>query len=272
MTHKTGAFTLGCAAVLAWASEANAGRHCEEARLDAAVVQRALDFALETRTRLEQTNAEVVFIGRAGQDLSRWGLRYSHLGLAWRDHPKGRWMVVHQLNLCGTARSEVFDEGLGNFFLDDLWKMEAVVLVPGEATQRALVGALTARDHLALHQPHYSMVAYPYSTRYQNSNQWALEVLANALVQERDARGSAPGREPGRERAQAYLRGAGFEATELKLDTLTRLGARLSRANVAFDDHPGQLRWNGRIHTVTVDAVLRFIQQREQDASRFEIR
>jgi hypothetical protein len=44
-----------------------------------------------------------VLIGRVGSDLSEHGLRYSHAGYAWRDNPKGRWLVTHLLNRCGRA-------------------------------------------------------------------------------------------------------------------------------------------------------------------------
>ncbi len=98
-----------------------AGRSCEEAPVHTATVANALTLATQVENLLNEKQAEVVLIGRAGQNLTRWGVYYSHFGFAWRDHPKGRWTVVHQLNRCGTDRSDIFDEGLGNFFLDDLW-------------------------------------------------------------------------------------------------------------------------------------------------------
>ena len=42
----------------------------------------------------------------------------------------------------------------------------------------------------------------------------------------------------------------------LRLGAMTRLGARMTRANVAFDDHPNEKRFSDRIETVTVDSVL----------------
>lgn len=240
-----------------------AGQSCEEHPLHPVTAQRALNLALETRDRLDASGASVALIARAGQNLTRYGVRYSHLGFVWRDHPKGRWRVVHQLNECGTARSEIFDEGLANFFLDDLWKMEAVILIPAPQTQKGLSALLTAKRHLAFHNAHYNMVAYAFSTRYQNSNQWALEILAAAGA--RDAQVET------REQAQQWLQLTGYQPAELKLDTLTRLGARMAKANVTFDDHPDALRWSDRIRTVTVDSVLRFIESRDPEVVRIEV-
>jgi hypothetical protein len=97
----------------------------------------------------------------------------------------------------------------------------------------------------------YNLVSYPWSTRYQQSNQWALETLASAA-------------EPGiasREQAQAWLKFKGYQPSVLRIGALTRLGARASSANVAFDDHPNEKRFADRIETVTVDSVLVWLVQ-----------
>lgn len=240
-----------------------AGRSCEERPINPQTAQKAMDLALRAQQKLDDTGASLALIGRAGQNLSRYGVRYSHFGFVWRDHPKGKWRVVHQLNECGTDRSEIYDEGLANFFMDDLWRMEAVILVPNSQTQERLANLLAARKHLEFHNAHYNMVAYPYSTRYQNSNQWALEIIAAA--------GSRDIPVTNREQAQQWLKLAGYQPTELKLDTLTRLGARMTKANIAFDDHPGELRWSDRIRTVTVDSVFNFVSAREPDAKRIVV-
>ncbi len=252
-----------CSLLAMMAGVAAAGQSCEERSPDATAVQQALGLAHEAQLKLDASGASVALIARAGQNLSRYGVRYSHLGFVWRDHPKGAWRVVHQLNQCGTASSDIFDNGLGNFFLDDLWKMEAVILIPNASTQQRLATIFSSRGHLGLHDARYNMVAYPFSTKYQNSNQWALEVIAAAEA--RDVVVSS------REQAQQWLKRSGYQPKELKLDALTRLGARITKANVAFDDHPSELRWADRIRTVTVDSVFSFIASRDQAAVRIEL-
>jgi len=102
-----------------------------------------------------------------------------------------------------------------------------------------------------LDTPAYSMVAYPWSDRYQQSNQWAIETLA--MVED-------PGAST-RQRAQAWLRLHGYEPTTLHLSAFKRLGARMVSANVAFDDHPNEKRFSDRIETVTVDSVFRWLER-----------
>jgi hypothetical protein len=196
----------------------------------------------------------VVVIARAGQNLSEYGLRYSHLGFAYREGEGDAavWRIVHKLNQCGSARASIYRQGLGEFFLDDLWQYEAAVVVLAPQAQAHLRALLADNKAVVrLDTPDYSMVAYPWSDRYQQSNQWAIETLALA----EDPAAAT------RERAQAWLRLHGYEPTTLHLSAFKRLGARLVSANVAFDDHPNEKRFSDRIETVTVDSVFRWLER-----------
>ena len=233
---------------------AHAGRSCEQRPPSAVTVSRAMQLAERTATRLTQSGASVVVLARAGQNLSEYGVRYSHLGFAYREGEGNAtvWRVVHKLNQCGSARASIYRQGLGEFFLDDLWQYEAAIVVLAPAVQDHLRLVLADNGVVArLDAPAYSMVAYPWSQRYQQSNQWALETLA--FAEERSA--------TTRERAQAWLRLHGYEPTTLHLSAFKRLGARMVSANVAFDDHPNEKRFSDRIETVTVDSVFRWLER-----------
>ncbi|MDP2369710.1 DUF2145 domain-containing protein [Rhodoferax sp.] len=240
------------------APAAHAGRSCAAPYPPKAqVVEHAMTLAERTLHALDQSGAQVVVLARAGQDLSKYGLRYSHLGLAYRqgDGKGGHvWRVLHKLNQCGTAESGIYRQGLGEFFLDDLWRFEAAWAVPTPAVQTKLLALLQDQPRaLQLHHQPYNMVAYPWSLKYQQSNQWAIETLAMAIAPE-----MAAGR-PTRQQAQAWLQASGYQPTTLKIGAATRLGARLSKANVAFDDHPNDKRFSDQIDTVTVDSVFTWL-------------
>lgn len=242
------------AALATAVTSAEAGRSCEQRPPSADAVAQAMVLAERTAARLEQSGANVVIIARAGQNLSEYGLRYSHLGFAYRDDDGGRpvWRVVHKLNQCGSARASLYRQGLGEFFLDDLWQYEAAVVVLAPEAQTHLLAVLADNARVAqLDTPAYNMVAYPWSDRYQQSNQWAIETLAMT----EDASATT------RERAQAWLRLKGYEPTTLHLSAFKRLGARMFAANVAFDDHPNEKRFADRIETVTVDSVFRWLDR-----------
>jgi hypothetical protein len=254
MTARTLRRLAAIAAIAAATTSAHAGRSCEQRPPTALAVGRAMQLAEHTAARLTESRASVVVIARAGQNLSEYGLRYSHLGFAYREGEGNAavWRVVHKLNQCGTARASLYRQGLGEFFLDDLWQYEAAVVVLSPQAQAHLRALLADNAAVArLDTPAYSMVAYPWSDRYQQSNQWALEPLALA----EDPAAAT------RERAQAWLRLHGYEPTTLHLSAFKRLGARMVSANVAFDDHPNEKRFSDRIETVTVDSVFRWLER-----------
>lgn len=235
---------------LALSFTAHAGRPCKVKPLTVGAVQKGLALAEQTVKRLNDTGAKVVVLARAGQDLSQYGLRYSHLGLAYRDG--STWRVVHKLNQCGTDRSALYRQGIGDFFMDAPFEYEAGAVVLSPQLQDRLWPMLQEGQGLrTLHTRAYSMVAYAWARQYQQSNQWAIETLA--LAMEPQARR--------RDQAQAWLRFKGYEPTELRLSALSRLGARVTSANVSFDDHPTHLRFSGRIRTVTVDSVFAWLNR-----------
>lgn len=253
----------GCAiAVLTLAALASpavhAGRSCAAPQPPkTSTVERALTLAERTHQALEASGARVVVLARAGQDLSKYGLRYSHVGIAYQqDDGQGGhvWRVLHKLNECGTAGAAIYRQGLGEFFLDDLWRFEAawVVLSP-EAQTRMLAVLQDPYRATALHHRPYSMVSYAWGQTYQQSNQWAIETLALAMLAD-GARTPVT-----RAQAQAWLQGHQYWPGMLRIGPMTRLGARMTAANVAFDDHPAAQRFSDNIETVTADSVLQWL-------------
>lgn len=231
-----------------------AGQTCEAGPPSRDDLEGAVGLARQTAERLEASGARVLLLARAGQDLRAHGLRWSHMGWAYRLPDEGEapvWRVAHKLNRCGTARGDVFRQGLAEFFLDRPWRLEAAFVVPSAEVQARLAPLLQDDARLlAWHGVPYSLLAYPWSTRYQQSNQWALETLAGAMDESAHDR----------ERAQAWLRLHGLQPGVVRLGPLTRLGARLTRANVAFDDHPEARRLAGRLETSTVDAAFEWLR------------
>jgi hypothetical protein len=241
---------LALAAALLTAQAAHAGRSCEQRPMTPQTLTQGLALAQRTAQSLDaefaRSGARVVVLGRAGQDLGKYQLRYSHLGWAYKT-AEGPWRVLHKLNQCGTATGSIYRQGLGEFFLDDLWRQEAVWSVPAPQLQAPLLAVLTdpARS-IRLHERDYNMVSYAWGTRYQQSNQWALETLAMAAEHGLTTRSQA----------QAWLGFKGYQPSTLRLGALTRLGASAGSAHIRFDDHPNSKRFSDRIETVTVDSVL----------------
>ena len=245
---------VATAAVMAVAAPAaTAGQTCENKPLTAQSITNAMNLAQRTSAALDaefqRSGARVVVLARAGQDLSKYHLRYSHLGWAYKT-PEGPWRVLHKLNACGTDAAALYRQGLGEFFMDNPWRYQAAWAVVAPTLQQPLFALLTSPERsVRLNTRAYSLVSYPWSTRYQQSNQWALETLT--MASEPDI--------TSRSQAQAWLQFKGYQPTTLRINALSRLGARVSKANIAFDDHPNSKRFSDRIETVTVDSVFEWL-------------
>jgi hypothetical protein len=251
---------LAVAAATLIACTALAGQNCEPRRPTLDTMRRDLALAASVATQLDEMaqrdGSRVLLIARAGQDLSKYGLRYSHLGIAYRDdaalNGRGAWRVAHKLNQCGSDRSTLYRQGLAEFFSDGLYLHEAgVVALKPELAARVIDGLKDDSLLATLHEPHYNMLAYPWAGTYQQSNQWAIETLA--LLAEPSV--------VSRSTARDWLRRQNYRPTTLHIDAMTRLGARVGTAHIAFDDHPFNRRMAGQIDTVTVDSVFAWMER-----------
>lgn len=234
---------------------AYAGKSCEVQPQNNQTVDIAIKQAVYVHEQLDKTNAKVVLIARVGQDLSKYKLKYSHVAFAYKKNDT--WEVFHELNQCGSDSSSLYIEGLANFFLDGMFSYDAKIFIPSEDLQNKLYSSLVNNSSYAknLHGDKYNMLAWPFSTKYQNSNQWILEVLAQSLSQEVVI--------SNRDLAQKWLSLNGYTPSTLEIGAMTRLGARMFKANIAFDDQPFDRRMAGHIDTITVESIFNFITKKD---------
>ena len=92
---RAGATALLAATLLAGflttGQAARAGGSCAKYEISGAELVRRVDWAARIAEQLEVLNPELALIARIGSDVGEYGLRYTHVGFVWRDHPKGRW-------------------------------------------------------------------------------------------------------------------------------------------------------------------------------------
>lgn len=249
---------LAAIALLGISAVVNAGQGCAGSEVEPLELMNALELGLKTQTALQKAGAETAVIARVGQDLSGYGLRYSHLGLVQKQSD-GRYTVLHELNQCGSEQSDLYVEGLGNFFLDDVHAFEVLILVPPAAIQQKLNSLMHSSTARQVHHKKYSMLSYAFATDYQNSNQWGLELLAHALSEQSLSDRSS---------VQQWLKQQHYQPGVIEVDPLKRLGASVFKANVSFDDHPLKNRLKGQYLVVTVESVEQFLLQQQPKTQR----
>lgn len=258
--------------------DAQAGvlRHCDPPVDQSATQQdRLLRMSALVRDRLAALGSNVAMVARSGLNLSWWDQRYSHAGLSLRHNPSGPWFIRQLYYDCTARQPRIFDEGLAGFVsgVADPDHNYLLVLALPASTLKGAAGSEEEHsapdvsiERLALHGPtalgllgsQYSANAHAFSTRFQNCNQWLIELLALGL-QPDAARGATPNAARGattrglhdeggdpdqgdvsrlRSGAQALLREQGYIPTTFSLGhpLITWFAGRIPW--LSLEDHP----------------------------------
>ena len=110
--------------------------------------------------------------GPCGQDLGKYGLRYSHLGWAYRTAKAlARGTQAQRL---WHGRGASVPPGLGEFFLDDLWRYEVVGPYPprGAAAPAARAAGQRARPRIAAPALQHGGYVWGANTSSPTSGRW----------------------------------------------------------------------------------------------------
>ena len=253
--------------VAAAACQAGGLRFCDDPPgLNAAQQDRLLRFAAVVKNELDRSGQGVALVARSGLDLSRFGVRYSHAGISLKANRSTPWSVRQLYYACDERKPRIFDQGIAGFLLgtDDpsIGFVSAVLLSPGAQADALERAALDDRLALQLLGADYSANAYPFALRYQNCNQWVMELLAVAwgALSEGDAQ---------RAHAQAWLKAQGYAPTTFAVHPLL-MWAGILVPFLHHDDHPREDVQNA-VYRVSMPASIEaFVQARVPGATRIE--
>ena len=259
-------------AVAVGAAQARSLPLCDRpSSLTATQQDRLLRFAAVAREQLHSSGQRVALVARSGLDLSRFAVRYSHAGISLLESGNTPWSVRQLYYACDAQQPRLFDQGLAGFVMgtdDPAIGFLSILLLPADAAAALEQAALDKPLALRLLAPRYSANAYPYSLRYQNCNQWVMELLASAWG------GPISGVDIGdgsRAQAQAWLAAQGYAPAPVQVGShgLMALGAFIPW--VHFDDHPEADRFALQFRTSLPDAMALFVHQRLPTTRRIEL-
>lgn len=244
-----------------------ASRFCDgSATLSAAEQDRLLRFAAVLREELDGYAEGPALVSRSGLDLARFGIRYSHAALAWRSD-QGLWTARQLYYACDEHRPRIFDQGLAGFALgtdDPALGYVAVVRLPAAglgALRRTLLDTPRVLNLLA---GQYSANAYAYGLRYQNCNQWLVELLAAAWGELEDGADL-------RARAQRWLAAEGYAPEPVDVGSRWLMLAASVVPLVHLDDHPAPDRAAMQLRVSLPQSIAGFVRQRLPGSERVEI-
>ncbi len=251
------------------AGHASGLRFCEQpAALNAEQKDLLLRLGAIVKTALEDSGQDLALIARSGLDLDRFGVRYSHAGFTLKASLNTPWSVRQLYYACDEGRPRVFDQGLSGFVLglnDPALGYVSVVLLPAAAAAALASAALDDRQALQALAPSYSANAYAFGLRYQNCNQWVIEMMATAWG--RLERGD--GDDELRARAQRWLAAQHYQPSVVEVGLpLMWLGALIPW--VHNDDHPSADIEHSTYRTSLPASIEAFVQATVPGASRLE--
>lgn len=258
---------LLCLLVSAGAAHASSARFCDRSHeLSAAEQDRLLRFAAVLRDELAASDESVALLSRSGLDLSRFHIRYSHAAVAWRSE-QGVWSARQLYYACDEGRPRIYDQGMAGFAMgtdDANLGYLSIVRLPPQAVLALRPAVLDTRRALHLLAAQYSANAYAYSLRYQNCNQWLIEMLAAGWG------GLADG-EDLRERAQAWLRDEQYAPQPVEVGSRFWMLASYFVPLLHLDDHPDADRAALQLRISLPTTIEDFVRARFPQSERVEL-
>jgi hypothetical protein len=236
---------------------------------------RVLRFAALVKRELDESGQDVALISRSGVDLHRFGVRYSHAGVSLKANGDALWSVRQLYYACDEGRPRLYDQGLAGFLLGDddaTLGYVSIVLLPSAEAAELEAAALDNARALHLLAATYSANAYPFSLRYQNCNQWVMELLATAWGALDDAQ-ERPEDLPEdlRQRAQQWLMKRGYEPPPVDVGSHLLMFAAQFVPLIHLDDHPQDDRFALHFRTSLPASIEAFVHERVAGARRIEM-
>lgn len=130
---------------------------------------------------------------------------------------------------------------------------EAGVIIPSPEMQRRLVALLASDAAQDLHNPEYSLISNPHDGRYQNCNEYMLDLIAAAAWETTD-----------REQIKVNLE-AHFQPQRIRTGLLERMFGPSVDERIRLEDH------RGPIHTASFSAMADFITGHGLASAVYEI-
>lgn len=254
---------------------ANSGGGCHKSKqLGIEGYQKTAQLTHLTKKYLDDTDATVVLLGRKGSHApdkrfkKRVGIwNYTHAGIAYKNPakqtPNGQssWTVIHLLNTCDD-KSGLFKESLMQFSLSDLIEYKTVIAIPSPALQNSLYPKLKNKAFITALNNHaqYSSISNPFNTKFQNSNEYILDILVAGIASLRNVSIKS------RKQSKTYFKNSDlskkFVPEEVRVRFLERLGSSfgLGPGNASLRDHGLLERSDGKVDMVSVGALIQFLK------------
>jgi hypothetical protein len=198
----------------------------------------AASFSKQIERHLASKGARVGIVFRTGRDRDDLpdGIRYTH-GAFWVYQPiqttdgvVNGYAVYNLYNSSDDPHSSYLKQDFPYDFTRGMKIAEAGIIIPTPQMQQRIIKVMASETYAALHQPAYSLISNPHDLRYQNCNEFMLDVVAAALWETGD-----------RAQLKANLKAA-FKPAKINTNPIQRIFAPMVDARLVTEDHSGPVR------------------------------
>ena len=217
--------------------------------------EQAAGFSKQVERDLASKGARVAMVFRAGRmrDQLPEGIAYTH-GAFWvyrdiktADGGTMKGYAVYNLYAGdGKSWSKIESRLVQDFPLDftrGSTVNDMAVIIPSPEMQRRILAVIDSPTYEKVHNPEYSLVANPWARKYQNCNNFMLNVIGAAIWQTDDP-----------QRITANLK-AHYQPTVVKTNAVVRLFGPIADQRLRTDDQDSTVR------TATYESMAEFMRE-----------
>lgn len=159
--------------------------------------EQIIKFAKKVEKTLAAKGAHVAIVGRMGRPLSELpeGMHFTHVAFAVYSEittQDGRKVPGYAMyNLYQEDGHPDVSDLVQDFpvdFFAGVSVLEAGIIIPSPELQKRLLEVISSPTYQALHDPHYSVIANPYTLGRQNCTEFVLDNINAAIYRTRDIR------------------------------------------------------------------------------------
>lgn len=214
--------------------------------------EQIIAFSKKVEKTLAAKGARIAIVARMGRPASELpeGFHYTHAGFAvysqvttrdGRNVPAYAMYNLYQRDEKPDSSHLVQDFPLD--FFAGAQVLESGIIIPSAELQKRLLATLDSPTYRALHDPHYSAIANPYTLGRQNCTEFVLDVINAAIYQTNNL-----------QRIKASEK-AYFEAQPVNVGPLKLLFGSMFSSDITTIDQPGSPV------TATFETIAKYLQR-----------
>ncbi|WP_320045593.1 DUF2145 domain-containing protein [uncultured Desulfobacter sp.] len=195
-----------------------------------------IKFSKKVEKTLAQKGARVAIIARVGRPRNKLpeGINFTHTAIAiysqitTADGRKIPGYAIYNLYQ-RTGEPDVSDlvQDFPVDFFAGVEVLEAGIIIPSPELQKRLLNVLVSPTYKELHNPHYSVIANPFTLAFQNCTEHTLDIITAAIYETSDIKVI-------KANEKAY-----FEPQPVNVNPVKLLLGSMFVADVTTSDHPG---------------------------------